>query len=530
MFFSLREKFREGLFRSLFNYGRLRPYGPLLTAMPNNLDRASAGYDAALCAYLSAAGSAAVSALAWSAVTGTPVAVAPAVAIAGISAMAWANSCYWDPEGESTLPPGEDNIVLGSCLMANGCGLRLLRKNGESVYIGPVRELISVKSSGTYPNGAAKVTTVYIDCDGIEQSDDEAAEDLLPVTTELLEGFSCRKFYTGADADPMNFVYEYNDGQCINNFDFQGFLVEPTGTYSPVFEISPAGKVQREDGEGPVDPEDCAFNNIVIYKSPGAFDRVKPIITPPPPPDPPDKPPWWDPDYDPPPWLQPILEALPWIVTAFVSELTEFLFERTDPKVYRLEAPCNKDDEGNPEVKTWVTQGQNTSYEVLARVDNLALMLQQHIDWKHLVCMEPTDKSGDLRTISFISDETSPFGKSRLRKRFRYRSKSGVGSDAIVTWWKDFTFAAGPVCVQHYGSSLGAPQVWAASIDEGKRVIRHAATEAGVDPDQVGEWRVSGSNDPRFGVQGTMRVNTKGGYYWISERLGSNNRPLVAET
>jgi hypothetical protein len=221
---------------------------------------------------------------------------------------------------------------------------------------------------------------------------------------------------------------------------------------------------------------------------------------------------------------------LPWAAWDTINKLFEIFTEGTSPKAYRLVAPCDKNPDGTPKGKTWVTSGEGVAFETLARVDNIALMIQQHLDWKHLQCRIENDKSGILRTISFISDETSPFGKSRLRKRFRYRSVSGLGADALVDWWKSFTWAAGPVCVQHYGSPLGSPQVWAASIDEGKRVIRHAATEAGVDPDQVGEWRVSGSNDPRFGVQGTMRVNTKGGYYWISERLGSNNRPLVAET
>lgn len=498
--------------------------------MGTNLDSAGRGYDAALCNYLSAAGATAVSALAWSAATGTPVAVAPAVAIAGISAMAWANNCYWDPEGPSTLPPGEDLIVPGSCILANGCGLRILGKGGDRAYIDEARQLVSVKDSGTYPTGARKITTTWIDCNGITQTDDEAADDLLPVTTELIEGFGCRDIYTGQDADPMNFVYEYTDAEtnCTNNFDFQGFMVDPSGNYAPVFDISPAE--EPEGGLLRLKPiSGCNFNNVVIFKPPnrkksGGDDP--PIIIPPgggggggggg--------------DDDDPWWLDPIINALPYLAFDTILNLADLFFNSTEPKVYRLEAPCNKDPEGNPAVETWVSGGRGVAFETLDRVDNLSLMIQQHLSWKHLVCKEQVDKSGDLRTISFISDETSPFGKSRLRKRLRYRSKSGVGSDALVTWWKDFTWSAGSVCVYHKGSSLGTPQVWAASIDEGKRVIRHAAGEAGVDPDQVGEWGVSGSNNPRFGVQGTMRVNTKGGYYWITDRLGSDNRPLVAKT
>ena len=163
------------------------------------------------------------------------------------------------------------------------------------------------------------------------------------------------------------------------------------------------------------------------------------------------------------------------------------------------------------------------------RVDALAEMLQVHLSYKTPTCgTERPQLEGVFRTISFRSDETSPYGKSRLRKRFRYRSSSGLGLGEVVDHWKDFTYAAGPVCVIHSGSSWGTPQVWAATADEGKRVIQHAAREAGIDPDQVGKWTISGSDNPRIGVPGQMRVDTTGGYYWITARDGSDGRPIVA--
>ena len=147
---------------------------------------------------------------------------------------------------------------------------------------------------------------------------------------------------------------------------------------------------------------------------------------------------------------------------------------------------------------------------------------------KDCACPEKPVQEGEYRTISFRSDETSPFGKSCLRKRFKYRSKSGLDLGAVVAHWRDFEFAAGPVTVHHYGSALGSPQVWAASIDEGKRVIRHAGGEAGVDPDQVGKWAVGGSDNARYGVSGQMRVDTTGDYYWITARDGPDGMPIVA--
>ena len=195
-------------------------------------------------------------------------------------------------------------------------------------------------------------------------------------------------------------------------------------------------------------------------------------------------------------------------------------------------AVCDYDENGKLKNEEYPVQGATTVSQALAAIHDLnttlAVMIQQHLNWKTPVCpTELPELKGDWRTISFISDEKSPFGNDRLRKRLRYRSESSIDLFGLVDHWADFTWSAGPVIVWHRGSSLGTPKVWAASADEGKRVIRHAFREAGVDPDQVGEWAISGSDNPRYGVSGTMRVCTKGGYYWITERLGSDARPEV---
>lgn len=196
-------------------------------------------------------------------------------------------------------------------------------------------------------------------------------------------------------------------------------------------------------------------------------------------------------------------------------------------------AVCDYDQNGKLKSEEYPVQGATSVSSALAAIHDLnttlAVMIQQHLNWKTPVCptARPTLK-GDYRTLTFVSDEKSPNGDGRVVKRFRYRSESGIELGGLVDYWAGFTWQAGPVCVQHSGSSVGTPQVWAASADEGKRVIRHAFGEAGVDPDQVGKWTVGGSNNPRYGVPGTMRVCTKGGYYWITERLGSDGRPQVA--
>jgi hypothetical protein len=220
-------------------------------------------------------------------------------------------------------------------------------------------------------------------------------------------------------------------------------------------------------------------------------------------------------------------------ILRLILGLNELLNSQKDGTTYELNSVCECDpcDETCEEETTIIeTDGGYYVDAILSRIDAIPQLIQAHKDYRQPVCDERPCTAGDFRTISFISDECSPFGNSRLRKRFRYRSQSGVGLDGLVDHWKDFTWSAGAVCVQHKGASWGTPQCWASSSDEGKRVILHAGGEAGIDPNKVGEWIVSGSNNPRYGVSGTMRVNTKGGYYWITERLDSDARPLVAST
>jgi hypothetical protein len=195
-------------------------------------------------------------------------------------------------------------------------------------------------------------------------------------------------------------------------------------------------------------------------------------------------------------------------------------------------AVCDYDQNGELKSEEYPVQGAATVSQALAAIHDLnttlAVMIQQHLNWKTPTCgSDRPQLKGEWRSIQFISDETSPYGKSRLRKRLRYRSESGNDLGRLVDHWADFTWTAGPVCVQHKGSPIGTPQCWASSIDEGKRVLRHAFGEAGHDPDQVGEWVISGSNNSRYGVPGSMSVNTSGGYYWITCRDGPNGRPEV---
>ena len=208
--------------------------------------------------------------------------------------------------------------------------------------------------------------------------------------------------------------------------------------------------------------------------------------------------------------------------------LRDFFESDIPGTTYKLTGVCEVPDaDGNqPEAEFEAAAAKNLG-AIINRLDTMDQMLQQHLAWKTPTCKTTFTPTGDWRTISFISDEVSPYGSARLRKRFRYRSTSGLGLGEVIDHWKSFTWQAGPVCVQHADASWGTPQCWASTADEGKRVIRHAAGEAGIDPDQDGRWVISGSNSARVGVSGTMRVNTKGGYYWITARDGSEGRPIV---
>ena len=218
-------------------------------------------------------------------------------------------------------------------------------------------------------------------------------------------------------------------------------------------------------------------------------------------------------------------------ILELLQEALEDFFAPTVPEdQWTLRGICETVPEGEAQpYHKWDFPESSKVDAIGLRVDALAEMLQVHLAYKTPTCTPSTPElEGEFRTISFRSDETSPYGKSRLRKRLRYRSSSGLGLGEIVDHWKDFTFTGGPIRVRHTGSSWGTVEVWASTEAEGKRVIQHAAGEAGIDPNQVGRWSTRRSNSSRLGVSLPMRVDTTGGYYWITARDGSDNRPIVA--
>ena len=495
-----------------------------MTAFFDKLDRAAAK---TTCDVLKSLGGGLVSSGAWAVGLGAGGGALKPIAAGSAALLASNFLCDdpWDPNSPSQVPTG-GFITAGSCLESEGCNLQVNGREG-SVYLGRIKKLISVTATNPYPNGEDAVIVTYVDCDGITQQDKEGAS-RTPFSTELLDGAQCV-----GDPEPPVYnppPYEYTDpvDGCKLTVELEGFAESPGGLVSPAFKISPADEsVLREGGGGIIGG--CNFQPVIYWNpdgggSGGGSGGGGPVVGPAPDPGPP------GPEGTP-PWLDLLNDIIGGTISNIVSDSIQDALEAPYAgTTYRVVSVCEKTPDGSPiskavEIPIDEQKGLDAA---LFRLDAIASLLQPLKDFKQPICDEKIELEGDFRTISFESTERSPFGNDRLRKRFRYRSQSGLGLGELVDHWKDFEWDAGPVCVQHSGHTWGTPQVWAASVDEGKRVILHAGREAGVDPNQVGQWSVSGSNNPRFGVSGRMKVITKGGYYWITERLGSDARPLVA--
>ena len=200
-----------------------------------------------------------------------------------------------------------------------------------------------------------------------------------------------------------------------------------------------------------------------------------------------------------------------------------------NPVTYKLDAGCTWNEETGEYNSTTYYEIEQHDDGILAlarRMDELAKMINDSGLIKYTTCGREQKLQGDPVTIAWISEEASSDSDMRLRKRTGYRSQSDRNSEQLQDYYRDFTWEAGPVCVGHKGARWGNPQVWASTEAEGKRVLRHIAGEAGLDPDQVGRWTVGGSDNPRYGMTGTMRVRHLGGYPWVMRRKGPNMLPI----
>ena len=172
----------------------------------------------------------------------------------------------------------------------------------------------------------------------------------------------------------------------------------------------------------------------------------------------------WDPDWDIPgggdtKWEEFLRDLAAGIVGEATYNLIESLFSTPYAgTIYRAVSVCETDADGEPisEAVEVPIPPASAPEAQLTRLDAIVELLQAHKNFKQPTCeLPPPCLEGDFRTISFRSSETSPYGKSALRKRFRYRSLSGLGLGAVVDHWKNFTWQSGSVIVSHKGHSWG---------------------------------------------------------------------------
>ena len=494
-----------------------------MTAFTEKLDRAAG---AALCEVLRVGGQSLIGYGAVGLAAGG-TGVVP-IAAGSLALMAYAAGCEWDPQGEG--PPVGPPIPI---CFEGASNFRLNQiKNGA--FESGSDEFAKITDSSREPagnpgtnEGLEIITFQAVKSGGAQTSfsafvgEDDAGNEYT-YEQVFVGDETCEVPSPSPDVEVPPYEYTDPEDGCKLVVNFKGFQVDQTGGASPVFKIEPGSDLRADGGI----IGGCNFSPV-IYTKPTDDPCGCPDVRP------------WDPGWDggggqppggTPPWLDFLNDLAGGVVSNIITNSVSDLFATPlPPAEYTLIAPCDKDPEGEPqEIKVQIP-ALPTADALATRIEALIPILQGQKDFKQPIC-PPVKAQGDLRTIGFISEEVSPNGKSRLRKRLRYRSQSGIGLDELIEHWASFSFDAGPVIVKHLDGSWGTVTCWASSTAEGKRVIRHAAAEAGIDVDQIGRWEVSSSTSTRLGMPGTMKVNQAGGYYWITARDGSNNRPLVGKT
>ena len=323
--------------------------------------------------------------------------------------------------------------------------------------------------------------------------------------------------------------YTDNVTNCTYNVTLQGFAQSSEGgTVQPVFLVE--GATQQRAGGGVMGG--CNFAPTIYMPSGGSGgggdDGGGGVYIPVPDGGPPapgdDGVPWWVPA---------LAGAVGGAVINQVADLIDGAFAPVfEPATFTLTAPCDVDENGDPQYRTWDFAEGNFQQRVNAHQVALMEIMQQHLDWKTPTCSDKDEKpvlEGQWVTTRWESIEKMAHSGRRLRKLFRYRTKSARDVGQLSAYWEAFTWQAGSVRVHHKGAWWGTPAVWAASEEEGQRVIRFAAAEAGIDPDQDGEWGTSSSRSPRYGMSGTMRVARFEGFPWVASRDGEEWPNILAQ-
>jgi len=322
--------------------------------------------------------------------------------------------------------------------------------------------------------------------------------------------------------EPFDWVDEVTN--CLYEIALEGFVRNTEDDNAvPVFRMQSKETQQRDNGGGRIGA--CNFSPQLILGGPGGPGQppVQPIPVPPDPPGPnADGEPWW---------VSALRGAIQGATAAVVNKaLGEYFATKYPEGTREIYAACDYKENGDPETFSITFPEEPYQERVLTALNAIVDFQQQILLWKTPTCS--TSNKPDLflhwRSITFESDDYTETGNRRLTKRLRYRGSSPGDVVQLAEHWRDFEWDTGGVIVYHKGSPVGTPQVWAASIDEGQRVLRHAFGEAGIDPDQVGEWGTSSSDNPRYGVSRRVKLKVVDGCWMATARQGPSGWPEAA--
>ena len=494
--------------------------------MPTGNAKFEAAANEAGCIFLLSAGGGAARFTAWSLLTGQLWAGAAGAAVTGIAAYAYANSCQWNTDNTA-----EDWVVqLACCPPETGSP----DKSGfwQFEYYDAVLDRWfrydigdSFGRSGRYNRGEIFAPSASgLDgswrlwgCEGFGIETGSVSKNAF----EPGRGYYLKLIPppgSGCPPDPpqppADYVYTDPDDGCQINVSFQGWGVEPDGTFGPVWQMDPILPPARAGGGSIIG--DCNFSPVIYYGGPPGGPPRNPIPVPPFPTPGPNGEPWW-------------LPALRWagdsIGNALVDRIVDEFINADYPTGSRtIFAACEFKEDGTPEEFTVTFPQENWKERVLTGLDAITDFQQQILKWKTPTCGGATANTGTPYTINWVSDEKNNHGNS-LRKEFRYFDQSGKSLADHFAHWRDFTWQAGPIFVGTSGTPLGKTHVWAESESEGRRVIEHAAAIADVTlPDE--SWGISVARGGRVGQPGTMRLQRSDGRYWISTRQGPSGPPM----
>lgn len=482
----------------------------------------------ALCNVLNAYGASAPLLTAISLVEPTPIGEGLAVS-AGLAGLAANVGCTWDPNAE-----GPAGLIPAVTCGKSDTPAQLVAEKSNGVKKTPGSPAGTLEILGVELNN--KTDTEYqlliktIDGNGNQSSYGVSTTYTLPfvrIYLDINNGY-CDEGTSPAGPPPAPPTYTHTDptSGCEINVSFKGWALGPAGDVGGVWLMEPAAPQGRASG-GIIGG--CNFAPTIYYDGGGGGGGGGggPVNFPVPDPVPPDgDEPWW----------APLLRgAAGGAAAAIVNKALEELFEIPYPAgSYEIKGVCERDPDGNPMDVTrssTYTSGKGID-AVLTRLDAIADLFQYHKELRQPTCRHVTSQ-GELVTVNFVSDAPSPQGEKPLRKYLRYRDQTSSDVAVHGAHWRDFSWQAGPVCVIHKNGPWGVLQVWAVSVDEGKRVVRHAGAVAGVDPDSNGEWLVTGSSDPRYGQTGTMRVERRIAgelrqeFLRVTKRSDPNGMPLL---